>query len=116
MYLFISSKRIAGCLVTERIKNAYRVVPSSVALGSSYGTSVKEARSNSTILHFGDVNFQREITRRVPSVNIPKVLDLDGGVFCEKEAVPVLCGIRAIWVTPSNRRKHIATQLLDAVR
>ncbi|KAK4740230.1 hypothetical protein R3W88_003927 [Solanum pinnatisectum] len=30
------------------------------------------------------------------------------------EAVSALCGIRAIWVTPSNRRKHIASYLLDA--
>jgi N-acetyltransferase len=42
---------------------------------------------------------------------------MDGRVIiCENEPVAAVCGIRAIWVTPSNRRKHIASQLLDAVR
>ncbi|KAJ8530223.1 hypothetical protein K7X08_037058 [Anisodus acutangulus] len=41
---------------------------------------------------------------------------INGVVLCEKEAVSALCGIRAIWVTPSNRRKHIASYLLDAAR
>ncbi|CAJ2659180.1 unnamed protein product [Trifolium pratense] len=37
-------------------------------------------------------------------------------IFCECNPVAAICGIRAIWVTPSNRRKHIASQILDAVR
>ncbi|CAB4317408.1 unnamed protein product [Prunus armeniaca] len=54
--------------------------------------------------------------RKAPSV--PEALNenLNGAIFCEEEAVPAVCGIRAIWVTQANRRKHIATQLLDALR
>ncbi|KAJ4970066.1 hypothetical protein NE237_003165 [Protea cynaroides] len=117
VYLFISSQRIAGCLVAEPIKNAYRVVCSEAPKSSSI-THAKEAGSNSTVLHFGDVSFKREVIKTAPSVNSPELIDSDvsGAIFCDNEAVPALCGIRAIWVTPSNRRKHIATRLLDAAR
>ncbi|KAF8397968.1 hypothetical protein HHK36_016894 [Tetracentron sinense] len=40
--------------------------------------------------------------------------DINEAILGEKEAVHALCGIRVIWVTPSNRRKHVASQLLDA--
>ncbi|KAJ4971324.1 hypothetical protein NE237_004423 [Protea cynaroides] len=118
VYLFISSQRIAGCLVAEPIKNAYRVVSRSVAPKSSSVTHTKEAGLNSTVLHFGDVSFKGEVIKTAPSVNNPELIDSDisGAVFCDNEAVPALCGIRAIWVTHSNRRKHIATRLLDAAR
>ena len=117
MYLFISSQRVAGCLVAEPIQKAYKILSSS-ADERSDDTSSKEAGPNSNKLQFGTVNFQREVVQRAPSVNSHEALDgtPNGPIVCEKEAVPAICGIRAIWVTPSNRRKHIASQLLDAVR
>ncbi|XP_034680990.1 protein CHROMOSOME TRANSMISSION FIDELITY 7-like [Vitis riparia] len=117
VYLFISSQRVAGCLVAEPIKKAYKIL-SSLADERSNDTSSKEARPNSNTLQFGTVSFQREVIKRAPSANSCEVLDgtPNGPVVCENEAVPAICGIRAIWVTPSNRRKHIASQLLDAVR
>ncbi|EFH69345.1 hypothetical protein ARALYDRAFT_472227 [Arabidopsis lyrata subsp. lyrata] len=39
-----------------------------------------------------------------------------GAIVCEEEAKPAVCGIRAIWASPSNRRKGIATWLLDTTR
>ena len=116
-YLFISSQRVAGCLVAEPIQKAYKILSSSPDERSD-DTSSKEAGPNSNKLQFGTVNFQREVVQRAPSVNSREALDgtPNGPIVCEKEAVPAICGIRAIWVTPSNRRKHIASQLLDAVR
>ncbi|KAL6312501.1 hypothetical protein AAG906_001807 [Vitis piasezkii] len=116
-YLFISSQRVAGCLVAEPIQKAYKILSSS-ADERSDDTSSKEAGPNSNKLQFGTVSFQREVIQRAPSVNSREALDgtPNGPIVCEKEAVPAICGIRAIWVTPSNRRKHIASQLLDAVR
>ena len=116
MYLFISSQRIVGCLLAEPIKQAFKVCSLN---GGSEGTSAKEvARQSSTSLQFGDISFKREVKKRTRSVNSSEVLDgsLNGAIICENEGVPAVCGIRAIWVTPSNRRKHIASQLLDAVR
>lgn len=113
VYLFISSQRVAGCLFTEPIKHAYKVLSCSVGRKSD-GSKTKEARPNSTSLQFGNVVFHREVIRRPPSSSEMFEEDLNGVVICEEEAVPAVCGIRAIWVTPSNRRKHIATQLLDA--
>ncbi|KAK3225669.1 hypothetical protein Dsin_005531 [Dipteronia sinensis] len=57
---------------------------------------------------------KREVIEKGPSVNCPKTLNdnHNGAIVCEKEAIPAVCGIRAI----SNRRKGIVTQLLDAVR
>ncbi|KAL4606072.1 hypothetical protein ACB092_09G076700 [Castanea dentata] len=118
VYLFISSQMIVGCLLAEPIEQAFKVCSCS-SNGGSEGTSAKEvARQSSTSLQFGDISFKREVKKRTCSVNSPEVLDgnLNGAIICENEGVPAVCGIRAIWVTPSNRRKHIASQKLDAVR
>ncbi|XP_019250154.1 PREDICTED: protein CHROMOSOME TRANSMISSION FIDELITY 7-like isoform X2 [Nicotiana attenuata] len=114
VYLFISSQRISGCLVTEPIKKAYKI------LSRSEGSRCKvlpekEARRTSTTLQFGGVSFQREIVRLNQTTKSHEESD-SGVILCEKEAVSALCGIRAIWVSPSNRRKHIASYLLDAAR
>ncbi|CAN4112448.1 unnamed protein product [Withania somnifera] len=116
VYLFIASQRISGCIVVEPIKKAYKII--SKPEGSRCNVlPEKEARRTSTRLQFGEVSFQREMVRS-HSTKICEELDesVSGVVLCEKEAVSALCGIRAIWVTPSNRRKHIASYLLDAAR
>ncbi|KAK2986611.1 hypothetical protein RJ640_004367 [Escallonia rubra] len=113
VYLYISSQRVSGCLVAEPIDKGYRILSSS-ADGRNDDISTKKARLSATTLQFGGMSFQREITKRNRSekhIEVP-----NGAILCEKEAVPALCGIRAIWVSPSNRRKHIATHLLDAAR
>ena len=115
--LFILSHRVVGCLIAEPIEKAFRVISSS-ADRSTDAIDTKEARAGPTTLQFGAVSFQREIVKRSRSASNTKQLnrDLGGAIFCEEEAVPAICGIRAIWVSPANRRKQIATQLLDAVR
>ncbi|KAI3981022.1 hypothetical protein MKX01_012177 [Papaver californicum] len=116
VYLFILSQRIVGCLVVEPIKTAYRVISKSVVQRSSTSNE-KAARPNSVVLRFGNANFQQEIVKHVPSVDELNVLeDPTGVILCEKDAVSALCGVRAIWVSPFNRKKHVATKLLDAAR
>ncbi|XVE75870.1 hypothetical protein DITRI_Ditri12bG0126300 [Diplodiscus trichospermus] len=113
VYLFVSSQRIGGCLVAEPIKEAFKVLSCSV--GKRHDDApAKKTRSNSSKLQFGEIVLQREVFRRAPS----EVLKgkHSGAIVCEKDAVPAVCGIRAIWVTPCNRRKGIATHLLEAVR
>ncbi|KAI3409451.1 uncharacterized protein J3R85_019277, partial [Psidium guajava] len=115
VYLFVTSQRIAGCLVAEPTKKAFRII----SFGESRrteGATIKDTRVKSTALQFGNIIFQRETAKRSTSLKNCKKLEnpLNGVVCCEKEAVSAICGIRAIWVTPSNRRKHIATRLLDA--
>lgn len=119
VYLVISKHRIIGCLVAEPIKNAYRVVSSSVVQKNSDVTKGMPIKSRPTKLQFGSVCFRREVIRKLPStMSSPDIIDVDekGAVFCENEAVSASCGIRAIWVAPSSRRKHVATELLDALR
>lgn len=116
VYLFISQHRIVGCLVAEPIEEAFQVVSYSIA-GHSDSTRKKEKQSNSTTLQFGNIIFQREVEKRAVSMSDSEVMHgSHGAIFCENKAMPAVCGIRAIWVTPSNRRKGIASQLLDAVR
>lgn len=117
VYLFISSSRISGCLVAQPIEKAYRIISSAVD-GTSSNNSSKKTRSGSDTLRFGSVSFQRERVKSASSSKISHVLDdsLRGAILCEKEAVPAVCGIRAIWVAPANRRKQTATYLLDAAR
>ncbi|PON43330.1 Acyl-CoA N-acyltransferase [Parasponia andersonii] len=115
--LFILSHRVVGCLVAEPIEKAFKVVSNSVDQ-STNAINAKVERVRPTTLQFGAFSFRRERVKTSLSGTNTKHLDggLDGAIFCEKEAVPAVCGIRAIWVSPANRRKHIATRLLDAVR
>jgi N-acetyltransferase len=117
VYLFVSSQRVAGCLVAEPIEEAFKVLTCSVDERPKCAAK-KNSRPNSTTLQFGEVILQREAMRKVTAVDSLNVLNgnHNGAVVCEEEAVPAPCGIRAIWVTPSNRRKRIASQLLDAAR
>ncbi|GMP68285.1 hypothetical protein CsSME_00027942 [Camellia sinensis var. sinensis] len=118
VYLYIFHQRIAGCLVAESIKTAYRVLSNSGAPKSVNNTNTNNNGSNSSILQFGGINFRREAVERAPSAINPEASeeDLMGAIFLGNEAVPAICGIRAIWVAPSMRRKQIACQLLAAVR
>lgn len=116
MFLFISKQRIIGCLVAEPIRTAYRVV-SCPAACKSLDVKNRKIKSDPTPLQFGSVIFQREITRKLSSAST-EIIDMNerGAVLCEENAVSASCGIRAIWVAPSSRRKRVATQLLDAMR
>ncbi|KAL5709165.1 hypothetical protein ACHQM5_019885 [Ranunculus cassubicifolius] len=117
VYLFISARRIAGCLVAEPIRTGYKVVSGSMFQKSPNCSSPKSDKPVSTVLQFGTVHFRREVIRRDTSVSRKELAeDQNGAIFCEEEAVPATCGIRAIWVSPYNRRKHVATKLLDVAR
>ncbi|KAK9123309.1 hypothetical protein Sjap_012911 [Stephania japonica] len=118
VYLFIAARRIAGCLVAEPINTAYRVVSDFEAKGSSSNSYIKKHESNLTMLQFGGFHFHQEVIKNTCPVKKSDGFDddCDRAIFCQEEAEPALCGIRAIWVAPSNRRNHVATKLLDAVR
>ncbi|KAM3368379.1 hypothetical protein ACQJBY_016739 [Aegilops geniculata] len=118
VYLFVSAGRIAGCLVAEPIKAAHKVIPSSASENRSNlpDNKTESAQANHT-LEFGKISFKREVLRRHnhPDKNKEECQG-PGAIVCEEEAVPALCGFRAIWVVPSRRRKGIASQLVDAAR
>lgn len=111
VYLFISSQRISGCLVAEPIKEAFKLK----ALPDNERQFKKENSSSpSTSIQFGNIVLQREVSKRCRASD--DRLDNNGAIACEEEAKPAVCGIRAIWVSPSNRRKGLATQLLGTAR
>ncbi|RCV34368.1 hypothetical protein SEVIR_7G163100v4 [Setaria viridis] len=118
VYLYISGQRIVGCLVAEPIKTAHRVIPSSMEQShSDLLASNTESRKTDHTLEFGKISFKREIIRRnTPSVKDKEEHQDPGAIICEKEAVPALCGFRAIWVVPSRRRKRIGSKLMDVAR
>jgi len=98
----------------EPITTAHRILSSSVEKVPD-DVSVKDVKQKPGVLKFGEICFQREVAKKHRS---SEAMDsyLLGSILCEEEATPASCGVRAIWVSPSNRRKHIATHLLDAVR
>ncbi|CAL5031211.1 unnamed protein product [Urochloa decumbens] len=118
VYLYISGQRIVGCLVTEPIKAAHRVIPSSTEEShSDLLANNTESRKTGHTLEFGKINFKREIVRRnTPSAKNKEECRDPGAIICGKEAVPALCGFRAIWVVPSRRRKRIGSKLMDVAR
>ncbi|ESQ54050.1 hypothetical protein EUTSA_v10027115mg [Eutrema salsugineum] len=109
VYLFISSQRISGCLVAEPIKEAFKLI----APHGDERQLKKESSSPSTSIQFGNIVLQREVSKRCRESE--ERVD-NGAIVCEEEAKPAVCGIRAIWVSPSNRRKGLATRLLDTTR
>ncbi|KHN02168.1 N-acetyltransferase ESCO2 [Glycine soja] len=109
VYLFVSLHRVVGCLVAEPIEKAFKVVS-----GSPDSVKKREVRTRSTTLRFGNVIFQREVEKKVASLSDSE--RMEGAIFCDSKPTIAACGIRAIWVAPSNRRKGIASKLLDAVR
>ncbi|KAL3627681.1 hypothetical protein CASFOL_029044 [Castilleja foliolosa] len=113
VYIFISSQRISGCLVAEPIKKAYKILSGSKS--EICDVSAMKNLKTPTALQFGGVSLQREIIKR-DVVKTPEEASFDGVILCKDEAVPAVCGIRAIWVPPCNRRKRIASILLDATR
>uniref|UniRef100_A0ACD5USX7 Uncharacterized protein n=2 Tax=Avena sativa TaxID=4498 RepID=A0ACD5USX7_AVESA len=118
VYLFVSGGRIVGCLVAEPIKAAHRVIPSPSSENRSdlLDNKTESAQVNHT-LEFGKISFKREVLRRHnhPGKNKEESQG-PGAIICEEEAVPAVCGFRAIWVVPSRRRKGIGSQLMDAAR
>ncbi|CAN0847516.1 Protein CHROMOSOME TRANSMISSION FIDELITY 7 [Linum grandiflorum] len=118
VYLYVSSNRIAGCLVAEPIKEAFKTISSSVNKKADTEAGGKESSTEPRALKFGDVIFKREAVKKIPSTSCSEAKNENhyGAMVCEERGVPAACGIRAIWVTPSNRRKGIATRLLDAAR
>ncbi|CAM0145828.1 unnamed protein product [Urochloa decumbens] len=118
VYLYISVQRIVGCLVTEPIKTAHRVIPSSTEEShSDLLANNTELRKTDHTLEFGKISFKREIIKRnTPSVKNKEECRDPGAIICEKAAVPALCGFRAIWVVTSRRRKRIGSKLMDVAR
>lgn len=114
--MYISNHRIAGCLVTEPIKAAHRVISEKPVCPSLSQDKVISTRSNKTMT-FGNYNFTREVLQKCNSDKMAKEGILNfGAIVCEEEAVPAVLGFRAIWVVPSKRRKGVASCLMDAAR
>lgn len=105
--------------MVEPISEAYRVICNKSETSRSSDNSIaKKSRLDSSVLQFGSISFQREAKKKtvLEAKHEESAEDLMGAIFLETEPVPASCGIRAIWVAPASRRKHIATQLLDAAR
>ena len=101
MYLFIKNKRVSGCVVVERIESAFKLIS---------GEKKEEKKS---------------VEEEEDSVSLSKENALPGNeersaneetIICSKEKYAAKCGISRIWVSSSERRKGIATKLMDCVR
>lgn len=123
VYLFISaSKKIVGCLVAERIESAYSIVPrdqeDKVECKSDSSPNrlnpSKEKPKTSAQLFWGGWKFKREVNRKKSRNDNDQ--DLGRAVLCSKTELPAVCGVRGIWVSLSERRKGVASHLLDAMR
>ncbi|KAL1210445.1 Protein CHROMOSOME TRANSMISSION FIDELITY 7 [Cardamine amara subsp. amara] len=110
VYLYVSCQRISGCLVAEPIKEAFKLI---APPDDERQLKKENSSSPSTSIQFGNIVLQRQVLKRCRASDDRAD---NGAIACEEEAKPAACGIRAIWVSPSNRRKGIATRLLDTTR
>eukprot|EP00249_Psilotum_nudum_P018619 c26889_g1_i2 orf=877-2010(+) len=80
------------------------------------GNTIANKPSSKTMI-FGNVKFEREIHKKKSSCQFERNFgDLNGAIMCSNVSVPAVCGIKGIWVSRLERRKGIATKLLDAMR
>eukprot|EP00897_Mesotaenium_endlicherianum_P007966 jgi/Mesen1/7198/ME000371S06284 len=84
------------------------------ALNMRPGTAQQEP----TVLMFGGIKFLREVARKTvrSSGHVRQADQEDAVLRCGTDKVEAACGIRALWIHKSVRRKGIATQLLDTLR
>jgi N-acetyltransferase len=140
VYLFISaSKKVVGCLVAERINSAYRIVPhgqkgsksvdtqcitprvsdfgrGSGELSALSGVELRQEKTKPCKqLLWGGWKFTREVVNRKKTQN-ENPQELARSIMCSKTGVPAVCGVRGIWVSRSERRKGVASHLLDSMR
>ncbi|XP_057851031.1 protein CHROMOSOME TRANSMISSION FIDELITY 7 isoform X2 [Cryptomeria japonica] len=163
VYLFISSKKIIGCLVSEPINYGYRTVPeksltnskekhcnivdgtpkeisddfkdestlttTSASPNVSYTKNenqkiidnendAKRRKHTCTVMQFGNIKFERKTFKNTRATRDSSISEKDqrGAIVCSEVPEPAVCGVRGIWVSRSERRKGIATKLLDTMR
>lgn len=161
VYLFISSKKIIGCLVSEPINYGYKTVPEKSLTNSkekhcnivdgipkensddfedesiltttsasphvSYTKNqkridnendAKRRKHTCTVMQFGNIKFERKAFKNTRASRDSSISEKDqrGAIVCSEVPEPAVCGVRGIWVSRSERRKGIATKLLDTMR
>lgn len=87
------NKKVIGCAIVEPIRNAFPLVADNEH-GSPHSTG------NISLL---DIHFSLEEINKEP-------------VRCSKVPQPAVCGVSRIWVHSNERRKGVASKLLDVVR
>lgn len=161
VYLFISSKKIIGCLVSEPINYGYRAVPEknlknskerhfnmadgtlkeisddfedeSILTTTSASPNVsctinqkridsendaKRRKRTCAVMQFGNVKFERKALENSRASRDSSISEKDpgGAIVCSEVPEPAVCGVRGLWVSRSERRKGVATKLLDTMR
>eukprot|EP00850_Spirogloea_muscicola_P020472 SM000217S06854 [mRNA] locus=s217:147123:148968:+ [translate_table: standard] len=127
-YLHISTfKKVVGCLVAEPISEAFALTSTQPSPPvSSISSKVHDtAQSPGTVgagamkgvtMRFGNVTFRREVVAKRRSRQEEIEVPVQPSLTCLRDAKPASCGIRAIWVQSAERRRGIATGLLEALR
>ncbi|KAG0341515.1 N-acetyltransferase esco2 [Podila horticola] len=108
VFLYISGKKkVVGCVVAERIKHGFEIMPAS----SSTTTSTGE---NSTLV--AESSSGSDPTDKVATKDGSARVHHSSAIFCSTVPQPVICGINRIWVSTLYRRHRVGSRLLDAVR
>ncbi|KAF9304911.1 N-acetyltransferase esco2 [Mortierella antarctica] len=108
VFLYISGKKkVVGCVVAERIKEAFEIMSSSSSTTLATGErATLETESSSGFDPAGKVATKDGSTR----------VHHSSAIFCSTVPQPAICGINRIWVSTLYRRHKVASRLLDAVR
>jgi len=99
-FLYIQNKKVCGCLIAEPIEQAYEI----------FSTVVNEVKEN----ELSGAN--KDVMTTEGEVDNKSDQDTFGATVCSTTPQPAVLGINRIWVTKSERRKQIATTLLDIAR
>jgi N-acetyltransferase len=142
LYLYVSSsRRVLGCMVTESIKEAFRVVPAkphqllssssaAPARSSASGKSDSAAAEASTLAAAAAAAAVPTSTPSSAPATVPPTYPAPeqpawngpargGGesvTVDRSRRVKAVCGVRVMWTSAAARRRGVATKMLNCAR
>ncbi|GJJ74222.1 N-acetyltransferase [Entomortierella parvispora] len=125
VFMYISGKKkVIGCVVAERIKHGFQLLPTSSSASSQSsddpsGRKSSPMATSSSILPTPANSASSSSSSTSTALTPPRNKDLTtegSAIFCSTVPEPAICGINRIWVSKLHRRQKIASRLLEAVR
>jgi N-acetyltransferase len=98
-------------VIAEEIEKAYPVIIDNTSPSSS-----QESKSNKEDISPRSTQEVPDIKQSNEQQNIEQDDTAFSSIRCSKTSQPASCGISRIWIHPTERRKGIATKMLDAIR
>eukprot|EP01083_Nonionella_stella_P035462 96745_1 len=125
VFLYISNKRVGGCVVAESLKQAFQHIP--LSDDQTEYRSRSPMKENDTCPNPCQCEESKESVNagcsgcsnpEVSADHRTQTMDIrdDSRLMCSTVPSPCVVGVRKIWVHGKARRRGVATKLVDQIR